>query len=387
MKNAQLDKNRSDPLYAQLAGILLKSLKKTPVGARFCTEREVARQYKIGRMVARAALHRLAQEGYLRRVVSNGTFVADHAPTRRPSKRPLSIAVFCPFGTNMPHAAAVKAISSRMQELGQRVEIRDNEHRQDSTIRHAAEIIQRAMHQYDGIIWVSANTELIHDVPSVIHRLASRLIFINPYLSDHSISCVLRDNRLAIYDLTSHLLGHGYKTVGFVTGSVHKLFSKERLEGYLEAMHANGAKVEPAWVWTDLAYLNYRDGYGLGERLIGEGKPLPRAIVCATDLLALGLMARLKEHGVRVPQDLAVTGFDDDAQALQCSPAITTANQAYGEMGVMASHMLIEQITGTIRPGMKVYVPCPILIRKSCGCGNEREEHNGKITNRRLQTR
>ncbi len=116
----------------------------------------------------------------------------------------------------------------------------------------------------------------------------------------------------------------------------------------------------------DLDGLVLNNGAELAENILRDRKILPDAMVCCTDYLAIGLKpSRLRERGLRVPEDMAVTGFDNTAMAEQFNPAITSADQGYTAMGAAAMHLLLSQLDGIIEPGIKALAPCPLFFRKS----------------------
>jgi len=365
---AKLDKKAAAPLYAQLADLLLPEIRKTPVGERFFPERQIARDYRTGLIVARAALQKLAREGYLKRVVSRGTFVVSHTLTRRPARQALKIALFWPMGNTMPHGEAAREIVNNLAQRGHAVEVRDSERRSDNAALHAAQMIRDAARECDGVIWIGAFTEFFAAVPAALAGCAKKTVFLNPYMNHPALTCVLRDNFSAVYALTAHLLEHGRRRIAFAGDASGRLFVTERFRGYSEALNARGIATEAQNVYMAGAGVSLQEGYALADKLLRERTKMPQALVCCTDYMAMGAIARLRENGVRVPEDVAVTGFDNIAPAEQFVPAITTADQAYQPMGALAVHLLLAQIDETLAPGAKVYVPCRLYIRRSCGC-------------------
>jgi LacI family transcriptional regulator len=102
--------------------------------------------------------------------------------------------------------------------------------------------------------------------------------------------------------------------------------------------------------------------------LLGADRRLPRAIVCANDQTAIGVMHALAQHGIRVPAEVAVTGFDDVAVARHLHPTLTTVRQPIREMGVIAFDLLHAAITATAVAQRDVVLPVELVIRESCGC-------------------
>ena len=102
--------------------------------------------------------------------------------------------------------------------------------------------------------------------------------------------------------------------------------------------------------------------------LLHAGRPLPRAIVCANDLAALGAVHTLARRGVNVPGDVAVTGFDDIPVARRLHPGLTTVRQPIQELGATAFELL-ESLIGNGQPEPRdVVLPTRLIRRESCGC-------------------
>ena len=104
------------------------------------------------------------------------------------------------------------------------------------------------------------------------------------------------------------------------------------------------------------------------ERLLGAGTALPRAIVCANDQTALGVMYALAQHGIDVPGDVAVTGFDDIPMARHLRPQLTTVRQPIQEIGATAFDVLHSMISSGAPAEHDVVLPTRLILRESCGC-------------------
>ena len=104
------------------------------------------------------------------------------------------------------------------------------------------------------------------------------------------------------------------------------------------------------------------------ERLFADGAALPRAIACANDQTALGVMYALAQHGIDVPGDVAVTGFDDIPMARHLRPQLTTVRQPIQEIGATAFDVLHSMISNGAPAERDVMLPTRLIVRASCGC-------------------
>ncbi|WP_164983899.1 EAL domain-containing protein [Cellulomonas endophytica] len=164
-----------------------------------------------------------------------------------------------------------------------------------------------------------------------------------------------------------HLVEHGHRRIGFV-GNVGHTDMRERYAGYHEAMLELGLAPDPRHFLATTDH-GTRAGERAGAALRALEDP-PTAVVCASDRNALGLVADLTAHGVRVPQDVAVVGFDNVEAAAYCVPGLTTVDQPFHLTGGLAARMLLAALDGD-DPAAQVQPPAGLLLRGSCGCPDE----------------
>jgi LacI family transcriptional regulator len=175
------------------------------------------------------------------------------------------------------------------------------------------------------------------------------------------------DNASGMRALARHLLyDHGYATLGYLGGYGDSPDSQTRLRTLATEVKAAGAVLFSGPQWQG----NY---YAAGaavvtERLLASGTPLPRAIVCANDQTALGVMYVLRRFGVDVPGQVAVTGFDDIPMARHVHPQLTTVRQSIGELGETAFEVLYTMISREEPAERDISLPTRLLCRESCGC-------------------
>jgi LacI family transcriptional regulator len=175
------------------------------------------------------------------------------------------------------------------------------------------------------------------------------------------------DNHSGMRELARHLLAdHEYRTLAFVAGLADSPDSVARGETLAAEAAAVGATLLTGPQWQGNYYAS--GGARVIERLIADGTPLPRAIVCANDQTALGVMYALAHHGVDVPSDVAVTGFDDIPMARHLRPQLTTVRQPMQEIGANAFDVLHSMISNGAPAERDVVLPTRLILRESCGC-------------------
>jgi len=184
------------------------------------------------------------------------------------------------------------------------------------------------------------------------------------------------DNRAGMQALARHLLrDHGYPSLAYLGGYADSPDSIERREVLAAEAAAAGAALEYGPEWQ--GYYFASGGAKVIDRLLAAGHDLPRAIACANDQTALGVMSALREHGVRVPGQVAVTGFDDIPLARHLRTPLTTVRQPIREIGRTAFEVLYSMISGDQPPERDIVLATELVRRESCGCpagtGNDGE--------------
>jgi len=177
------------------------------------------------------------------------------------------------------------------------------------------------------------------------------------------------DNAGGVAAAVDHLIGHGHTRIGFA-GNLVQNDMRERYAGYRAAMAAHGLEVCDDWVVT-ASDNGEVGGESVARQLLAA--PLPvSALICATDRNAIGLLATLAEHGVCVPEDLAVVGFDGTETSAYTEPALTTVSQRFDEVGAAAARLVLDAVAGHPHGRERHVVAADLLVRQSCGCGNDR---------------
>lgn len=202
-----------------------------------------------------------------------------------------------------------------------------------------------------------------------IARLADTLPIVtlagSPTPASMNVRC---DNASGMRALVRHLVAdHSYRSLGYLAGRADSPDNRARARAFEAEAVAAGAQIQSGAAWQG----NYSAAGGANviSTLLDGGNQLPRAIVCANDQTALGVMHALARRGIKVPDDVAVTGFDDVPVARHMHPPLTTVRQPILELGATAFDVLYSRIsTGHGEPD--VVLPVKVIIRESCGCSH-----------------
>jgi DNA-binding LacI/PurR family transcriptional regulator len=182
---------------------------------------------------------------------------------------------------------------------------------------------------------------------------------------------VVVDNLGGGYRATEHLITLGHSKIAFLhTGAGYKTTAvQDRYRGYRKALSDHNLPFQETWA-TSLGNVNADSG---DEDVAAACVPYlqhpdrQRAVFAANDFTAVGLISAATSLGLRVPEDLAVVGFDDMRIAAQIHPPLTTINQPRVEIGIRAAQLLIDRIAGKGGPPEHIVLPTHLVVRSSCG--------------------
>ncbi|MBQ5320017.1 MAG: substrate-binding domain-containing protein [Oscillospiraceae bacterium] len=231
------------------------------------------------------------------------------------------------------------------------------------------------MTEIDGII-MAANR--FHDEnlkAEILSRLEKSKIPCVVVEEKHDkIKGVFLDQKKSIYNLTDHLLvWHGYKNILCLTGPKENYEAQIRADGFISAMEDNGLDWHGKIIYGD--FWRYTAA-NIAEKIATGEMKCPEAVVCTNDIMAVALCQELQKHGLKVPRDVAVTGYDGSVYTLITKPAITTVCGGDLCLGKSAVKTLAEMmnIDNDIDCG-NVH----IRICGSCGCNNELGERDALL--------
>ena len=180
------------------------------------------------------------------------------------------------------------------------------------------------------------------------------------------MASIVVDNRTGIENAIAHLIrSHGCREIAFVRGPVANLEAELRYDVYRSVLEAHGLSLDPALVVSG-DFLTETGKAAAFELLVKRGKR-PDAIVTANDQMAMGVLEGLAELRLKVPEDIAVVGFDDIEEARFTSPPLTTVRQPLYEQGREAVRLLLSEVYGGAR-GERVTLHTEFVARRSCRC-------------------
>ena len=179
---------------------------------------------------------------------------------------------------------------------------------------------------------------------------------------------ICTDGYSAVFELITHLIKvHGCSDIAFVSGKKWHKHSKERLKAYRDAMKNAGLNVSEDRIFYGDFW--YQSGEIYADQLLADTANLPDAVACANDQMAIGLCKVFAEHGIRVPEDIAVIGYDSTYEGRTSPCSLTSSLIPAYEFGEYAFDFLMDRMKNKTPDSFKLKPQ--MLLGESCGCHNE----------------
>lgn len=213
----------------------------------------------------------------------------------------------------------------------------------------------------DGLLLV-APTTFSHYLPLLRNHRFPHVMIDQSDMSGES-AFVDATNWQGAYDATQYLIKLGHQNIGFISGLAGVGSAADRQRGYQAALADHGLPLNPHLIVRG-DYVE-KGGYAAAQRLL-ELPERPTAIFAANDLSAFGAMEAITQHGLRIPEDISVIGFDNIPQTALVYPKLTTIHQPLEQMGQVAVKMLLEQLDNPEQAPRHVTLATQLVIRDSC---------------------
>ncbi len=273
------------------------------------------------------------------------------------------IAVIIPNIANPIYPEIIRGIQDKAHELGYQVLISNSDALPEREIELLTIFSQKRV---DGIFLGTgegAENKKIREKIKKLSEAGIKLVvggFIKDKLPTDSLSI---DNFQGAYEVTKHLLNLGHNKIGFISGPKNARVAQERQKGYRAALLNHNILYHDGLV----AYGNFQQesGYTLGKDFLQREKA-PSAIFAANDVMAIGVILAAEELGRRIPEEVAIAGFDDITWASIIRPRLTTVSQPKYEVGSLAAEMLIQRINEeNNRTFQRIILKPKVVIRES----------------------
>ncbi|MCA1621162.1 MAG: LacI family transcriptional regulator [Acidobacteria bacterium] len=270
-----------------------------------------------------------------------------------------------------PFAAELaRGVRERLDEHGYTLFICVSEH---SAKEDLAAFDALADHRVDGLIVATRASKLGNDRLAELVGMGIPVVLVGRDFRHEGADLVAADNHKGGYEATEHLISLGHKHIGFIGITLTSGIGLRRFQGYLEALRDHGLAVEESLIvggtgGTDEQMPGYSTesiGFEGMRQLLKLGRR-PTAVFARNDFTAVGAVSAIKEAGLRIPEDIAIVGYDDVPLASHTSPPLTTVRQPTREQGRIAAEFLLRR-TGSREPVPREerILRCELVVRES----------------------
>ena len=213
----------------------------------------------------------------------------------------------------------------------------------------------------DGVIVLPPLSE-DHDLFGALAQEKIPYVRLAAIALDTSDRVVVSNERSAVAEMAEYLVGLGHRRIGYITGPAGRRSTRERLEGFTDALERLGCAVPEEMIAVG-AY-SFESGIECARTLLANPEP-PTAIFASNDLMAVGVIHAAQRRQRRVPEDVSVVGFDDIRLAAYINPALTTVAQPKERLGQTATRLLLERIDNPDLPPRVVTLETELVVRQS----------------------
>lgn len=379
-----IDFNNPAPLYEQIENIIKDRISKGELkpGEQICSHHELSKKYDVSLITIKKALANLIKDGILFTRIGKGTYVAETKKPKVDLVKHKTIGLVLrdlkhPFFSMIVHSVEEKAYG-----LGYNLLLSSssgNIEKEESQIAHFRKL------GVDGIIIASLNLE--YRATKYIQKLHEEnfpYIMVS-YIHDPDYWYVGLDQELGGYIATEHLIKLGYKSIGYVHVGKGNLLCDVRKNGYSRALMEHDIPYNaknifyPSENQRDTEMDRFKLGYNFGKKFV-KMKQAPEALFLYSDLVALGFQQSVNEEGLKIPDDVAIVGFDDIEIAKYASVPLTTIHQPADLIGKYAVETIQKRINNYDTSNRTILKP-QLIVRDSSGTylKNKNEKTNSVI--------
>jgi len=272
-----------------------------------------------------------------------------------------TIALLIPNIMNPLYPQMAKGIEEVVYQKGYNILLCNTEDDDEKERSYVDMLLEKRV---DGFILISSSLD-IKDIEKIKKQnIPFVLIGSNAEIEDENL--VFTDYLMGAYQATQHLIEIGYRRIAHISGPMKRLESIHKLEGYHKALKEINIDIIKNYIVE--GNNEVEGGYLAAKRLLQLEEP-PKAIFAANDLMAIGAMEAIKCAGFKIPNDVAVVGFDDLNMASLVEPKLTTVSQPAYKMGLIAARLLLDNIENENKEDykQKIFLHPKLKVRKSCG--------------------
>lgn len=361
-----MDNNQGKSKYFLLMEDLKKEIRNGMIkpGDKLLSENQLTKKYEVSRHTVRKALSILANDGFIKVEHGRGSFCSYGKMTRGVSK---NIAVVTTYISNYIFPRLIQGIDTVLTEEGYSIILKNTKNNRGIELKCLEDILEKNI---DGMIIEPSESNIYSNHMEIFEKFDEYHI---PYVFIHSVyphlkekPSIVIDDELGMYLVTKYLIELGHKQLV----GIFKMDDGQGLArhtGFVKALNEGGILYDPKMIiWFHTVDKKIKPQAEIKE-MMAKGIKFD-SVVCYNDEIAYLIIRSLQEMGMRVPEDISVTGFDHSHLASGNSVGITTLEHPKEQLGVMAAKLLLEQINGVPEERSKVprVIKPYLVIKDSC---------------------
>lgn len=269
------------------------------------------------------------------------------------------LGMIIPDITNPFFPAVVRGAEDRAFSNGYRLILCNTDNDHSKELAHLNEL---RTYLPAGLIVIPSTFSDLTEQAKSYHDVDTGVVCIDRLPKDWAGDTVNADNEAGAYKATKHLIDLGHTQLATITGPLHLTNAQERLNGFRQAMNEALLPLAPEYVQETTFD---RQGGASKTRLLLRLIPRPTAIFAGNDMIALGVLAAIRDAGLRCPQDISVIGFDDLELAELTNPALSSVSQSGYQLGSTAAEILLARIDGDTGPAKHIILETSLKLRDS----------------------
>lgn len=356
-----LNKENFTPQYRHIYDELKSQIQsgEYQVGAQLPFERELCERYGVERITVRKALSLLVDERLIIKKPGLGSFVADAAKGRRAA----SNTILFLMNKNQNDIRSNNSAFNAQLFFPMEQACRENGYTLLYTGLAAGDDFQELVERFKiaGVFLVSTLPDAVFEQAEVIGIPTICINHVN-----ERFMAIMPDNMSGVRTQVNYLLSLGHRDIAYIKGAPNAVNAAERLDSFKLALFTSGVAIRDEWMlcggWT------YNGGREATAKLLDSTPPSrrPTAIVAASDMMAIGCMDAIRNHGLRVPGDISVAGFDDIDMCKFCTPQLSTVRTDSQAMARVSMEHMLALIKGEKQPDLfTLRLPAGLVHRAS----------------------
>lgn len=217
---------------------------------------------------------------------------------------------------------------------------------------------------FDGLILAGSNffnSTYLKSIP----KIKKPVVVIEPAPENTQLDCVLVDERTGIWLAFEHLKKRRHGSLGILHGGADLDLTLRKMK-YIGQLHGEfSLETRSEWI-LESSYDSIDVSYQAMNRFLDSGIERPSVFFCFNDIIAIGALRSCLDHGLRIPQDLAILGSDDIVMSKYLNPTLTSIKTPTEDLGKTAARVLLNKMTNPTLPPQRIYLPPTLIVRESC---------------------